>query len=139
MTPRTVAHQAPLSTGFPRQGHCGGLPSPSSGDLLDPGIEPMSPALQAEFLLPSHLGSPCSQIMLKLKSKLRGNVDLLEVGFTVNGNSKNGYCVWSSVGSSFTFKNMTKPVTEPQFQTSISALKYIKYPAAAAHLASGLF
>ena len=84
-------------------------------------------------------GKPLLTIMLKLKSKLRSKVDLLEEGFIVNGNSENWYCVWSSVGSSFTFRNMTKPVTEPQFQTSISALKYIKHPVAAAHLASGLF
>ena len=38
--PRTVARQAPLSMGFPRQKYCSGLPFPSSGDLPDPGIEP---------------------------------------------------------------------------------------------------
>ena len=44
VTPRTVARQVPLSMGFPRQEYWSGLPFPSSGDLLDPGIEPMSPA-----------------------------------------------------------------------------------------------
>ena len=38
--PRTVARQAPLSMGFPRQEYWSGLPSPPPGDLLDPGIEP---------------------------------------------------------------------------------------------------
>ena len=38
----TVAHQAPLSVGFPRQGYWSGLPFPSPGDLPDPGIEPQS-------------------------------------------------------------------------------------------------
>ena len=33
--------------GFPRQEYWSGLPFPSSGDLLDPGIKPGSPALQA--------------------------------------------------------------------------------------------
>ena len=37
--------------GFSRQGYWGGLPFPSSGDLPDPGIEPGSPALQADSLL----------------------------------------------------------------------------------------
>ena len=37
-----VANQAPLSMGFPRQGHWRGLPFPSPGDLPDPGITPMS-------------------------------------------------------------------------------------------------
>ena len=50
MTPWTVGHQAPVSMGFPRQEHWSGLPFPSPGDLLDPGIEPGSPALQAEAL-----------------------------------------------------------------------------------------
>ena len=45
-TPCTVAHQAPLSMGFPRQAYWSGLPFPSPGDLPDPGIKPMSPALQ---------------------------------------------------------------------------------------------
>ena len=44
-TPRTVANQAPLSTGFSRQEYWSGLPFPSSGDLPDPGIKPGSPAL----------------------------------------------------------------------------------------------
>ena len=46
--PQTIAHQAPLSMGFPRQEYWSGLPCPSPGDLHDPGIEPLhltSPAL----------------------------------------------------------------------------------------------
>ena len=34
----TVAHQVPLSMEFPRQEYCSGLPFPSPGDLLNPGI-----------------------------------------------------------------------------------------------------
>ena len=37
--------------GFPRQEYWSKLPFPSSGDLPDPGIEPVSPALQADSLL----------------------------------------------------------------------------------------
>ena len=48
VTPWTVAHQAPLSMGFPRQEHWSGFPFPSPGDLPDPGIKPESPALQAD-------------------------------------------------------------------------------------------
>ena len=47
----TIAHQAPLSMGFFRQEYWSGLPFPSPGDLPDPGIEPRSPALQADALL----------------------------------------------------------------------------------------
>ena len=47
-TPCTAACQAPLSMGFSR--HWSGLSFPSPGDLPDPGIEPRSPALQANSL-----------------------------------------------------------------------------------------
>ena len=53
VTPWTVAHQAPLFMGFPRQECWSGLPFPSPGDLPNPGIEPRSPALQADSLLSS--------------------------------------------------------------------------------------
>ena len=42
--------QAPLSMGFSRQECWSGLPFPSPGDLPNPGIEPGSPALQADAL-----------------------------------------------------------------------------------------
>ena len=42
--PWTVAHQAPLSMGFPRQEYWSGLPFPSPGDRSShPGIKPTSP------------------------------------------------------------------------------------------------
>ena len=44
-TPWTVAYQAPLSMGFSRQEYWSGLPFPSPGDLLNPGIELQSPTL----------------------------------------------------------------------------------------------
>ena len=47
-TPRTIAHQAPLSMGFSRPEYRSGLPFPSPGDLPDPGIHPGSLALQAD-------------------------------------------------------------------------------------------
>ena len=49
MTPWTVAHQAPLSMGFPRQEFWNGLPFSSLEGLSDPGIEPTSPALADRF------------------------------------------------------------------------------------------
>ena len=45
----TVAHQAPLSMGFPRQEYWSELLFPSPGNLPDPGIEPASPALAGGF------------------------------------------------------------------------------------------
>ena len=47
--PWTVVYQAPLSMGFSRQEYWSGVPLPSPGDLPDPGIEPRSPALQADI------------------------------------------------------------------------------------------
>ena len=46
----TVTHQAPLSMELSRQEYWSGLPFPSPGDLPDPGINPRSPALQADAL-----------------------------------------------------------------------------------------
>ena len=48
--PWTVAHQAPLFMGFSRQEYWSGLPFPSPGDLLGPGIKPASLTLEADAL-----------------------------------------------------------------------------------------
>ena len=69
VTPRSVAYQAPPSMGFPRQECWTGLPVPSPGDLPDPGIEPRSPALQADSL-PSE--PPC--MVTNLDSILKSRV-----------------------------------------------------------------
>ena len=50
--------QAPLSRGLPRQEYWHELPFPSPGDLLDSGIEPMSPALAGRFLTTEPAGRP---------------------------------------------------------------------------------
>ena len=52
----------PLSMGFPRQAYWGGLPFPSPGNLLDPGIKPTSSAL-ASGLFTIHQGSPGSMAL----------------------------------------------------------------------------
>ena len=60
-TPRTVAHQAPLSRGFSRQEYWSGLPFPPPGDLPDPGVEPtslVSPALAGGFFTTESPGKP---------------------------------------------------------------------------------
>ena len=64
MTPWTVAHQAPLAIGFPRQEYWSGLQFPFSLDLSNSGTEPtspmppVSPVLQADSLLAEPLGTP---------------------------------------------------------------------------------
>ena len=57
-TPWTVAHQVPPSMGFSSKEYWSGLPFPSPGDLPDPGIEPGSPALQADALPSEPPGNP---------------------------------------------------------------------------------
>ena len=57
-TPWTVAHQAPPSMGFSRQGCWSGLPFPSPGDPPNPGIEPRSPTSQADALPSEPPGKP---------------------------------------------------------------------------------
>ena len=60
-TPWTVAYHAPPSVGFSRQEYWSGLPFPSPGDLPNPGIEPGSPALQADALPSEPQGKTASQ------------------------------------------------------------------------------
>ena len=57
-TPWTVAYQASPSMGFSRQEFWSGLPFPSPGDLPNPGIEPGSPALEADALTSESPGKP---------------------------------------------------------------------------------
>ena len=73
-TPWTVAYQAPPSVEFSKQECWSGLPFPSPGDLPDPGIEPGSPALQADALPsePPGKGSLCTSLEL-----IRSQVDSL--------------------------------------------------------------
>ena len=58
VTPWTVAHQVPLSMGFPRQGYWSGLSFSSPEDLPNPGIEPMPPALASGFFTTEPPGKP---------------------------------------------------------------------------------
>ena len=67
-TPRIVDHQASLSMGFSRREYWNGLPFPSPEDLSDPGIEPWSPALQADSLPFELQGNP--QVLIRYIKKL---------------------------------------------------------------------
>ena len=58
----TTALRAPLSMGFSRQEYWGGLPCPPPGDLPDPGIQPITPALAGGFQ--HHLGSPLYRYLI---------------------------------------------------------------------------
>ena len=54
---QTVAHQAPLSMGYPRQESWHRLPFPSPEDLPDPGIQSESPILAAGLFIAEPQGS----------------------------------------------------------------------------------
>ena len=58
VTPWTIACQAPLSMGFPRQEYWSRLPFPFSGNLPDPEIKPAPPALAGEFFTTEPLRKP---------------------------------------------------------------------------------
>ena len=84
VTPWTVAHQAPLSMGFPRQEYWSGVPLPSPGDLPDPGLQPESPVLAYGFFTTEPPGKPkymqstsCEMpgcVKHKLESRLPGEI-----------------------------------------------------------------
>ena len=50
VTPWTVAHQGPLSMGFPRKEYWSWLPCPSPGDLPKPGIQTYVSCISRQFL-----------------------------------------------------------------------------------------
>ena len=56
--------------GFSRQQYWSGLPFPSPGDLLNLGIEPGSPALQADSLLTELQGKSNNTMMGVLRAVL---------------------------------------------------------------------
>ena len=84
--PLTTTHQAPLSMGFPRQEYWSGLPLSSPGDLLNPGIKPRPPALQADSL-PSE---PPDKSQVKVRA---GKIHLSEERLCLER------CKWWNVGS----------------------------------------
>ena len=78
--PWTVAHQTPLFLEFSRQEFWSGLPFPSPGDLLDPGIKPVSPALAGGFFTTEPPGKPWSNHMNPLNLGLEvGDREMTEM------------------------------------------------------------
>ena len=75
----TVASQAPLSMGFPRQGYWSWLPFPSPGDLPDLGINLMSPELAGRFFTTYSATKPLFRLTCLLKCAC--NLLLREVAF----------------------------------------------------------
>ena len=87
-TPWTITYQAPLSMGFSRQEYWSRLPFPSPGDPSNPGIEPRSPALQADTLLSEPPGKPTTKYTNKQENKtqtIKPNLILREKTKTETG------------------------------------------------------
>ena len=63
-TPGTVARQASLPMGIPRQEYRSGLPFPSPGDLPDPGIKPASSILAGGFFTSESPGKPYRSFLM---------------------------------------------------------------------------
>ena len=67
-----IAHQTPVSMGFPRQEYWSGLPFPSPSDLPDPRMEhtsPESPLVVHKFFTTMPPGKPPTKIFLKRSSR----------------------------------------------------------------------
>jgi len=82
-----VAHKAPLSMGFSKQEYWSGLPCPPPGALPNLGIEPRSPALEADSLPSGPPGKPMNTRM--------GSLSLLQ-GIVPTSESNRGllHCRW---------------------------------------------
>ena len=91
VTPWTAACQTPPRMGFSRQEYWSGSPFPSPGDLPDPGIEPWSPAPQADSLLSELPGKPSAYTVRDvnyISTKLEGKKNRTKVKFTFDLQSK---------------------------------------------------
>ena len=73
-TPWMIACQSPVSLGFFRQECWNGLPFPSPGDLPDPGIEPVPPALAGRFFTTEPSAKPKVKIKVKKIKRLISNL-----------------------------------------------------------------
>ena len=70
VTPWTVAQQAPLFIGFPRQEYWSRLPFPFSGDLLNPGIKSKSSTSAGGVLLHAN----CVKFLGRVYTKGQNNI-----------------------------------------------------------------
>ena len=99
MTSWTVACQTSLYRGLPRKEYWSGLPFPSPGDLPDPGIKSISPALAGRLFTTERPGKPLSgwtrAKSLQLCQTLYDPLDYSPPGSSVHGFSRQEY--WSGL------------------------------------------
>ena len=111
-TRRTVAHQAPLSMGFSKQEYWSGSPLPSPGDLPYLGIEPRSPALQADAL-PSELQGKSESEVTQLCLTLYDFMDCSLPGSSVHGIFQARILEWVAI-------SFSRGSSQPRNQTQVS-------------------
>ena len=120
-TPQTVALQASLSAEFSRQEYWSGLPFPSPEELPNPGIEPWSPASQADSL-PSELQGTPSKSLSRVWLFVTPWTRATRLFSSVHGDSP-GYSI--GVGS----HSLLQGIFPPRDQTRSPALQADSLPA----------
>ena len=96
MTAWTVARQAPLSMGFPRQEYWSRLPCPPPGDLPNPGIKSASPALRADIFTAELLLFLKDQQTFHLRKPLRESSFEVSMELGVDRCSRKLWIYWGS-------------------------------------------
>ena len=119
-TPWTVASQTPLFMEFSRQESWSGLPFPSPGDLLNPGIEPRSPALQADSLPVEPPGELKIPLLLSCIQLFCDSMDYNPPGVSVHGIFQARILEWVAIsfsrGSSILYHWATRKAQIDKFE-----------------------
>ena len=115
-TPWTLAYQVSPSMELFRQEYWNGLPFPSPQDLPNPGMEPRSPALQADALPPEPPGKHCS--VAKSCPTLCNPINCNPPGSSVHRISQARVLEWVAISSS-------RLGSQPRDQTHISCVSCI--------------
>ena len=117
--PWTVACQASPCKGFSWQDHWSGLPFPSPGDLLDPGIDPGSPTSQADSTIwatrETLISEMYSLTVPKVKAKVTQSSPTLcnPIDYTVHGILQARILEWVAVP-------LSRGFSQPRDQTQVS-------------------
>ena len=108
--------------GFPRWEYWSGLPFPSLGDLLDPGIEPGSPALVGRSFTTEPPGKPLIDYYLQLKSEVAQSYLTLcnPIDFSLPGSSVHG--IFQARISEWVAISFSRGSSWPRDQTWVSCI-----------------
>ena len=125
VTPWTVAHQVALSMGFPWQECWTRLPFPSPGYLPNPGIEPVSPALQADSLPSEPPGKPFTEMTpfeivtsssWQTFHESSGDFNLVDTSKTLSGKYKQSSRIWQRKKKKKTHEQFSLTIVDELFE-----------------------